>query len=260
MKRLPFWTLVAVLLVDVAWLVSLSSTPESIAEGWEPLLSYPSLGFAGFVALLVGAVIQSRGVVWIIALGICVLGAVVWLLTAIAFPIGDIRWANAAAFAIAASSVLGLRWASPRVESTLQAQMCPDPGLSSRTATTSNRCRQLRRRSAFVMSAPTLGGARAPVHVVGSAEDRPDDVPPSPPAIAVADVPGAFLGHPRPSSDPVERHVCPVTPVTLRRSGPVAHSPGVKRASGAMNRWKVPVMSNTPTVTSSAPDTAAIAR
>lgn len=81
MERLPFWTLVAVLLVDVAWLVSLSYTPESIAEGWEPLLSYPNLGFAGFVALLVGAVIQSRGVVWIIALGMCVLGAVVWLLT-----------------------------------------------------------------------------------------------------------------------------------------------------------------------------------
>jgi hypothetical protein len=77
-------------------------------------LSYPNLGFAAFVALLAGAVIQPRGVMWIIAPGMCVLGAGIWLLTAIALPVGNIRWANGATFVVAASSVLGLRWTSPR--------------------------------------------------------------------------------------------------------------------------------------------------
>jgi hypothetical protein len=73
-----------------------------------------TLGFAGFIAMLVGAVIRPRGLVWIIALGLCVVGAVAWLLSAIDLPAEDIRWANAAAFAVAASLVLGLRWMSPR--------------------------------------------------------------------------------------------------------------------------------------------------
>jgi hypothetical protein len=112
-KRLIFWTLVAALALDIAWMVALSNTPEAIEHGWRPLLSTPNLGFAGFVAMLVGAVIQPRGLVWIIALGGCVLGAVIWLLTAIDLPTEDIRWANAVAFAVAAFLVLGLRWMSP---------------------------------------------------------------------------------------------------------------------------------------------------
>jgi hypothetical protein len=74
------------------------------------------LGVCRVVAMLVGAVIQPRRLVWIIALGFCVLGAVVWLLTAIALPAEDIRWANAATFALAASLVVGLSWMSPRRE------------------------------------------------------------------------------------------------------------------------------------------------
>jgi hypothetical protein len=44
------------------------------------------------------------------------------------------------------------------------------------------------------------------------------------------------------------------------RVGTYAYSPGAKRASGAMNRWKRPVINITPTVTSNAPESPAIAR
>jgi hypothetical protein len=46
MKRLLFWTLVAALALDIAWLVALSNKPEAIEHGWTPLLSTPNLGFA----------------------------------------------------------------------------------------------------------------------------------------------------------------------------------------------------------------------
>jgi hypothetical protein len=112
MRRLLFWTLVAALFGDIALLVALSHSPESVEKGWRPLLTTPNYGFAGFVAMLIGAVIQPRGLVWIIALGMCILGSVIWLLTAIDLPNEGIRWANAATLAVAASLVLGLRWAS----------------------------------------------------------------------------------------------------------------------------------------------------
>lgn len=111
MKRL-LWVFVAILALDVALMVALAWIPNQAEPGVGDL-SRPNLGFATFVALLVAAVLSRRGVLWAITLGMCVLGAVVFLASAISYPDEVVRWSDAAGFAIAATAVLGLRWTPP---------------------------------------------------------------------------------------------------------------------------------------------------
>jgi hypothetical protein len=90
-----------------AWLTVIESSEPSrvVLVGAFGSSAY---GHAAYVAFVVGAALWPRGIVWILGIALCAVGAVVFLLAAIHIPGDTIRWLFAGAYSIEALALFAL--------------------------------------------------------------------------------------------------------------------------------------------------------
>jgi hypothetical protein len=100
------WALLAIVFCAFGLSILLTYLPASEELGG-PFGSHP-YGDAAFVAFVVGAALWPRGIVWLIAIGFCAVGSVIFLLGTIMSPGDTIRWLFAGVYAIEALALFGL--------------------------------------------------------------------------------------------------------------------------------------------------------
>jgi len=84
-----------------------SALPGAVELGGGPFGS-SAYGDAAYVAFVVGAALWPRGIVWILGIALCAVGAVVFLLAAIHIPGDTIRWLFVGAYSIEALALFAL--------------------------------------------------------------------------------------------------------------------------------------------------------
>lgn len=107
MNRLR-WALLAIVFSAFGLSVLLTYLPAADELVAGPFGTTGTYGTAAYVALVVGAALWPRGIVWIFGTSLCALGAVVFLLGTIKSPGDTIRWLFAGAYAIEALALFGL--------------------------------------------------------------------------------------------------------------------------------------------------------
>jgi hypothetical protein len=103
MNRLR-WALRAIVFCAFGLTILLTYLPG----GGGPFGSAGAYGDAAYVAFVVGAALWPRGIVWILGIALCAVGAVVLLLAAIHIPGDTIRWLFAGAYSIEALALFAL--------------------------------------------------------------------------------------------------------------------------------------------------------